>query len=141
MEETGQSGASETAAVPLQSVDVHAQILDSIARVRITQRYKNVETVPIEAFYVFPVDANAAVTKFEAVIGAERVVGVVKANKEAEVEYEEAISSGQQAFLLQQVQEDVFRIQVGNLGPNSEVDITIEYLTKVRLAPCDVSPQ
>ena len=125
-------GASEDVAVPLRSVDVEAQIIGSVARVRIHQRYFNAESEPIEAVYVFPTDDGAAISKFEAVVGAERVVGVVKENEKAEKDYEEALSRGQRAFLLQQVQEDVFRMQVGNLQPNSEVDVIVEYLSKVR---------
>jgi hypothetical protein len=42
--------------VPLTGVIVEAVISDFVAEVKIHQRYENVEDVPIEATYMFPLD-------------------------------------------------------------------------------------
>ncbi|MBI4917270.1 MAG: hypothetical protein HY825_15640 [Acidobacteria bacterium] len=44
-------------------------------RTTVAQRYENVEAVPIEAVYTFPLEEGAAVCGFEVEIGGKRIVG------------------------------------------------------------------
>ena len=61
-------------------------------KVTITQAYKNVEEVTIEAQYKFPIHEAAAVCEFEAEIdGQRKIKGIVKEAEEAAKEYTEAI--------------------------------------------------
>ena len=50
--------------VPLKHTDVKASIAGYIATVDVTQQYHNPYSSKIEAIYVFPLPANAAVTEF-----------------------------------------------------------------------------
>ena len=52
-------------AVALEGVHVDVHVVDFCARTAITQLFRNTESVPIEATYVFPVDERAAVCGFE----------------------------------------------------------------------------
>ncbi len=57
--------------------------MQNVARVELTQRYRNVSSVFIEAEYYFPVRINACFTEFVAEFDGKVVRGVVKEKEEA----------------------------------------------------------
>ena len=119
--------------IPLLGVRCTGVLLNTIAEVELVQRYKNNNSFPIEAIYVFPVDEGAAISGFEARVGERLVKGVVKEKEEAKAEYDDALSSGHGAYLLESQSSDVLSVQLGNLGPEQEVELTVRYS-----ALCDV---
>lgn len=52
---------------------------------------------------------------------------------QAREQYDDALSSGQQAFLLEESEEsvDVFRLSVGSLPPGQSVAVTFVYITEL----------
>jgi Ca-activated chloride channel family protein len=135
--------------IPLHGVSVEAFLKDFCARVIVSQRYRNVESVPIEAVYVFPLDEAAAVCGFEARIDNVHVVGEVKERDAAFEDYDEALLAGQGAYLLDQERPDVFTASIGNVPPGKEVMIRITYVAELDAAgdqlrfaiPTTVSPR
>jgi Ca-activated chloride channel family protein len=59
-----------------------------VARVELTQRYRNITKVFLEAEYFFPVRTNACFTSFSAEFDGKLVRGVVKEKEEARQEYQ-----------------------------------------------------
>src|SRR4026208_1597206 len=116
--------------VPLEGVSVKACIKNFCARVEITQRYRNTESHPIEAVYVFPLEEGASVCGFEARIGDIRVVGKVEDRGKPFEAYNEAIRFGHGAYLLDQERPDVFTASIGNIPPGQEVSIRITYVSE-----------
>ena len=106
------------APVPLLGVQVDAEVTGLCARVTVAHRYANRERVPIEAVYVFPLDENAAVCGFEAVIDGTRIVGEVLEREKAFERYDEAMERGDGAFLLDEERPDVFQASIGNVRQN-----------------------
>lgn len=51
--------------MPLQAVQVRAQLLDLVAKVVVLQQYQNRGTEMVESKFVFPLDESAAVCGFE----------------------------------------------------------------------------
>jgi hypothetical protein len=138
-----------TVHVPLEGVSVEALITGLSARVTIAQRYRNREPQPIEAVYVFPLDEASAVCGFEAVSNGVHYVGEVLARDEAFKRYDEAMSEGHSAYLLDEERPDVFTASLGNLPPGAEVLIRLTYVTELALEgdairftlPTTVSPR
>lgn len=89
-------------AIPLIAVRATATVTDVVCEVNLTQRYRNDEEHPIEAVYTFPLDARAAVCRFEAEVDGHRWVGRVMPDDEARDTYDDAIASGGGAYLLEQ---------------------------------------
>ncbi|XP_073669422.1 von Willebrand factor A domain-containing protein 5A-like [Paramisgurnus dabryanus] len=87
----------------------------------------------LEALFVFPLPADAAVCHFSAKIGDQEIVAEVQDRQTARDQYDDAVSSGQQAFLLEESKEssDVFSLSVGCLSPGQNADITITYITEL----------
>jgi Ca-activated chloride channel family protein len=117
--------------IPLDHVRVEARVIDAAARVTIRQSYRNLETVPLEVVYVFPLDEGAAVCAFEATVDGVRYVGRAKERDEAFREYDEAVEAGHGAFLLDEERADVFTASLGNMRPGAIVELSLTYVTEL----------
>ncbi|XDV53406.1 hypothetical protein PO909_021914, partial [Leuciscus waleckii] len=119
--------------VPLKSISVEVRVQDHVSTVSSTLLYVNEEERPLEALFVFPLPADAAVCHFSAKIGEQEIVAEVQDRETARDQYDDAVSSGQQAFLLEESAEspDVFRLSVGCLSPGQNAAVTIIYVTEL----------
>uniref|UniRef100_A0A3Q2EFD3 von Willebrand factor A domain-containing protein 5A-like n=1 Tax=Cyprinodon variegatus TaxID=28743 RepID=A0A3Q2EFD3_CYPVA len=125
--------------VPLKSIEVQLEVKDHVATVVSTLNYENKEDKPIEAVFVFPLPGDAAVCHFSAQIGQKHIVAEVKDKQQAKEEYDHALSSGQQAFLLEGSEEisDIFSLKVGSLPPGESASIGLEYVTELAVQADD----
>ncbi|XP_026196054.1 von Willebrand factor A domain-containing protein 5A-like isoform X6 [Anabas testudineus] len=125
--------------VPLKSIEVELEVRDHVATVVSTLLYENKEDKPIEAVFVFPLPGDAAVCHFSAVIGQTQIVAEVKEKQQAREEYDDALSSGQQAFLLEESDQspDIFSLSVGSLPPGESASIRLEYVTELAVQADD----
>ncbi|RVE64341.1 hypothetical protein OJAV_G00124910 [Oryzias javanicus] len=119
--------------VPLQGVEVELQVKDHVATVISTLNYQNKEDKPVEAVFVFPLPGDAAVCHFSAKIGQTHIVAELKEKQQAREEYDDALSSGQLAFLLEESEQspDVFSLSVGSLPPGESASIRLEYVIEL----------
>ena len=117
--------------IPLQHVRVEAHVVDCCARVTVHQSFRNVEDVPLEVVYVFPLDEGAAVCGFEATVDGVRYVGRAMERDEAFRKYDDALEAGHGGFLLDEERADVFTASLGNMTPGAEVVLSITYVTEL----------
>ncbi|XP_051978636.1 von Willebrand factor A domain-containing protein 5A-like [Xyrauchen texanus] len=125
--------------VPLKSITVDVRVQGHVATVTSTLQYVNEEERHLEALFVFPLPADAAVCHFSAKIGEQEIVAEVQERQSARDQYDDAVSSGQQVFLLEESAEssDVFRLSVGCLTPRQNAAITIIYVTELAVQADD----
>ncbi|XP_030600270.1 von Willebrand factor A domain-containing protein 5A-like isoform X1 [Archocentrus centrarchus] len=125
--------------VPLKSIEVELEVRDHVATVVSTLNYENKEDKPLEAVFVFPLPGDAAVCHFSAKIGQTQIVAEVKEKQEAREEYDDALSCGQQAFLLEESEQspDIFSLSVGSLPPGESASIRLEYVTELAVQADD----
>ncbi|KAF7237958.1 von Willebrand factor A domain-containing protein 5A [Varanus komodoensis] len=116
--------------VPLRSISVDAVIRSFVADVVSELRYQNEEENPVEVRFVFPLDAVAAVYAFEGLIGGTRIEAQIREKKQAQQEYEDALTEGRQAFLLERERSssDIFVCTLGNLPPDGEAVLKLSYV-------------
>ncbi|XP_028611610.1 von Willebrand factor A domain-containing protein 5A-like [Grammomys surdaster] len=121
--------------VPLKSISVTLSINDFVAAVAATLNYENEEKVPLEAVFVFPMDEDSAVYSFEALVDGKKIVAELQDKTKAHSEYEEALSQGYEAYLLEEddYSRDVFSCNVGNLQPGAKVAVTLRYVQELPL--------
>uniref|UniRef100_A0A452REE7 von Willebrand factor A domain-containing protein 5A n=1 Tax=Ursus americanus TaxID=9643 RepID=A0A452REE7_URSAM len=126
---------SGLSSVPLKSIGVILSIREFVAGVSATLNYENEEKVPLETFFVFPMDDDSAVYSFEAVVDGKKIKAELQEKKKAHSIYESAISNRRQAFLLEEdkYSRDVFCCNVGNLNPGSKVALTLKYVQELPL--------
>uniref|UniRef100_A0A3B5LNL6 von Willebrand factor A domain containing 5A n=1 Tax=Xiphophorus couchianus TaxID=32473 RepID=A0A3B5LNL6_9TELE len=125
--------------VPLKSIDAQLEVKDHVATLVSTLNYENKEDKPLEAVFVFPLPGDAAVCHFSAQIGETHIVAEVKEKQQAQEEYDDALSSGQQAFLLEESEQspDIFSLKVGRLPPGESASIRLEYVTELAVQADD----
>lgn len=118
-------GALETERgnLPLESVDVKADISGLVANVHVAQQFTNPFDVSLEATYVFPLPDRAAVTAFRMEADDRVIEGVLKERGEARAAYDQALSEGKRAAIAEEDRPDVFTIRVGNIVPGERVTV------------------
>ena len=113
--------------LPLKSTDVDVKIAGVIADVKVTQRYRNAGTRPIEAKYVFPGSTRAAVYGMKMHVGNRVVVAEIREKHEARKEYQSAKQAGKTASLLEQQRPNVFETRVANILPGDDIVVELSY--------------
>ena len=129
MNETCGFLSSKSGPVPLMGVSVEGDILGRGARVKISQRFKNQEKNAVEAVYKFPIPEGAAVSGFSADIDGKKITGHIEDREKAFEMYDDALERGDGGYLLDEERPNIFTLSVGNLNPNAEVMIEIDYVT------------
>eukprot|EP00079_Xenopus_tropicalis_P032046 XP_017945817.1 PREDICTED: von Willebrand factor A domain-containing protein 5A-like [Xenopus tropicalis] len=121
------------APVPLRGISVEVQVKGFVADVCATLRYKNTEEKPIEAIFVFPLDQDSAVYSFEATVEGKTIAAELQEREQAHKTYDEAISQGQEAFLLEEDKSsgDIFSCSVGNLPPGQEAEVKLSFVREL----------
>lgn len=112
---------TERGNLPLESVDVKADISGLVAGVEVTQGFRNPFDVTLEATYVFPLPDRAAVTGFRMEADDRVIEGVLKERGQARADYDQALREGRRAAIAEEDRPDVFTIRVGNLVPGEKV--------------------
>ncbi|XP_062241630.1 von Willebrand factor A domain-containing protein 5A-like isoform X2 [Platichthys flesus] len=125
--------------VPLKSIEVELEVKDHVATVVSTLNYENKEDKPLEAVFVFPLPGDAAVCHFSAQIGQTKIVAEVKEKQKAHEEFDDALSSGQHAFLFEESEQspDIFTLSVGSLPPGESASVRLEYVTELAVQADD----
>jgi len=119
-------------AFPLKHTSVSVAISGMMAETRVIQRFTNPFSDPVEAVYVFPVGADAAVIEYELVIGKRTVKGVIRRAAQARRGYERARARGKTAALLQQDRPNVFTQSVANIPAGEEVVVRFKLVERLR---------
>ena len=125
--------STEGTPVPLVGVSAKAEIRDYACRVVVSQRFRNDESQPIEAVYKFPLDEGSAVCGFEVEIDGRLIKGRVEEREKAFEAYDEAMSAGHGAYLLDEERADVFTASVGNLPPGKEAILRLTTVAELPL--------
>lgn len=120
-------GDPEVDTLPLQSTRADVDIAGVIARVHVTQVYKNTGRRPIEAIYVFPGSTRAAVFGMKMTIGERVIEATIEERRKARAAYEAAKAAGQSASLLEQQRPNVFQMNVANIMPGDVINVELDY--------------
>src|SRR5262245_27412873 len=115
------------AACPLEHTAVTAEVAGFVARVAVTQVFRNPFSDPVEAVYTFPLSERGAVDAMTMKTGDRTIVGEIKRRDEARAIYEAARDAGKTASLLDQERPNVFTQSLANLMPGASVEVRIEY--------------
>jgi len=114
--------------VALKGVNVEAELRDLLAEVSVTQIYKNEEPVNIEAVYTFPLPTQATLLDLAVTIDGRVHKGVIVGKQTAEDRYEDAVTEGDTAIMLQQKEFGLYTMNVGNLQAGETAVIRFRYV-------------
>ena len=114
--------------IPLVKTSIQGELRDTALETTVIQHYRNDEQETIEAVYTFPLPVGATLLSLEVNLNGEVLAGTVVASQEAEEAYEDAITDGDSALLLQKIDEALYTLNIGNLQPEDSAVISIRYI-------------
>ncbi len=126
--EVGLLAIEQDTSCPLLGVRVEGDIVGRVARVEVTQAFRNPLSKPLEAVYRFPLSEGATLTRFRARIGDRELEGEVEERDRAFEKYDKALEQGHGGYLLDEERPNIFTVSVGNLPPGREAVLTISYV-------------
>lgn len=106
---------------------VQATILDSVVETRVEQVFRNPTNRTVEATYVFPAPAEAAVAEFAMWTGGVRREAVLTDANHARSIYDTVTRQRRDPAILEMMDEGSFRIRVFPILPESEQRIELVY--------------
>ncbi|XP_061169693.1 von Willebrand factor A domain-containing protein 5A-like isoform X2 [Saccostrea echinata] len=121
--------------VPIKRAEIQISIAGFIANVQSVLHYINDCDNNVEIEFVFPLDTNAAVYKFEAEIDDRKIVGEVYDKLQGKVIYQDAVHSGYTAMYMAEDDGagDIFRLRLGNLPSKTTAKLTFAYVQELDL--------
>jgi Ca-activated chloride channel family protein len=131
--------ATEKGYLPLQAMQVNAQIEGLLAHVTVCQTFVNTLDEPIEATYVFPLPDRMAVTQFRMEVGGREIEGVLKERAAARKEYSAALKQGHRAAITEEERPGVFTLRVCNLMPGDEAAVQLSLVGPLPYSNCEAT--
>ncbi len=113
------------------ATEVEIYVSGFVARVRVSQQYRNDTDLWLDGSYVFPLPEMAAVDRMVLQVGEHRIEGRIREKEAAKHSFEKARREGRKASLLEQGRPNLFTMSVANIGPRDFVDVQIEYQQSV----------
>ena len=114
-------------AIVLEQVGIDASVDDLMTVVTVQQRYRNPGATHVEAVYTFPLPLDGVLLAFSVSLGERNLVGTVLGKSDAEQRYEDAVTDGDAAVLLEQAQPGLYTANVGNLAPGEVATVRFRF--------------
>ncbi len=118
--------------VSLKSVRMEGKLEGLLLTMQVSQRYRNDTDDTIEATYTFPAGWGANLLGFSVTLNGKKMHAIALAKKKAEENYEKAITDGDTPVMLEKSPLGLYTANLGNLKPNEEAVIDIEYAQLLR---------
>ena len=103
-------------------------VVGDLVDVQVEQQFFNPSDATLNATYMFPLNANAAVYAMEYVVGDEVIVGQIRTREQAVQTFEVAKNEGKSAALLVQERPNIFTQSLANIPGKSPVTVRIRYV-------------
>ncbi len=113
------------------NTDVDIRVSGMVARVVVSQAFRNDSAGWTEGVYVFPLPDDAAVDRLRLTAGERIIEGEIREKAEAKKAYATARREGRRASLVGQQRANLFTTSVANIGPGETVTVEIGYLQTV----------
>lgn len=111
----------------LESVAVKGSLHGLCLELEVTQAFINNSERNIEAIYTFPLPFGAVLLDLKVKLGEKILTGAVFAKKQAESNYEEAITDGNSAIMLERADDGICTVNVGNLLAGERAEIRYRF--------------
>ncbi|HTQ19733.1 VIT domain-containing protein, partial [Mycobacterium sp.] len=119
---------TERGNLPLDRIDVRAEISGLTSQVELRQDFVNTFDVPLEASYVFPLPDRAAVTRMQLTADGRVVEAELREREAARRAYDGAVESGRRASITEEERPEIFTMRVGNILPGARVSVALTLL-------------
>jgi Ca-activated chloride channel homolog len=111
----------------VESVDVHADIQDQAAKVRVSQVFRNPSSFPMEAQVLFPLPEGAAISGLTLLVDGKELTGKLMGRDEARRIYEDIVRRRRDPALLEYMGRDLFQTSVFPVSPGGQSTVQLQY--------------
>ncbi len=111
----------------LQGVEVRGALRGLMFEASVEQRFANPSDKNVEVIYTFPLPWRDVLLGVDVVLGDKHLCGCVVEKKQAEACYEEALSEGNTAVMLERNFDQSYSLNLGNLAGNETCVVTLRY--------------
>jgi Uncharacterized protein containing a von Willebrand factor type A (vWA) domain len=113
--------------VNLLGVKLSGDLRGLMFEASVEQRFCNPGDKNVEVVYSFPLPWGAVLLGVDVVLGDKHLTGAVVEKKQAEARYEEAISEGNAAIMLEKNHDHSYSLNLGNLAAREHCTVTLRY--------------
>ncbi len=114
-------------AVNLLGVRLSGDLRGLMFEACVEQRFCNPSDRNVEVVYRFPLPWGAVLLGVDVVLGDKHLTGAVVEKKQAEARYEEALSEGDAAIMLERHSDHRYSLNLGHLAAGEPCTITLRY--------------
>jgi len=100
----------------------------------VEQRFRNTARTNMEVIYRFPLPWGAVLLGVDVMLNGQHLTGSVVEKRQAEARYEEALSQGQSAIMLERNHDGSYSLNLGNLLAGEVCRITLRYAQVLQFA-------
>ncbi len=111
----------------IRSVDVQTTIRDQVARVQISQIFKNTGSSTLEAQLLFPIPDEAAVSELTLLVDGKELAGKLMKKEDARRIYEEIVRKQRDPALLEYMGQGLYQTSVFPIPANAQRTVEIRY--------------
>jgi Ca-activated chloride channel family protein len=111
----------------LEAVRIEGHLRGLSCELNISQTFRNPGKKNIEAVYTFPLPHKAVLLELTAKIGERTLKGSVLPKAKAEERYEDAVSEGNGAIMLERADDGICTVNFGNLMPGESACLEYRY--------------
>ena len=111
----------------LEGMEVSGDVRGLMLDMHVTQRFFNTYDCHAEIVYTFPLPWGAVLLNVEVTLGDQKLTGAVVEKKQAEAQYEEALSDGDTAIMLEKNSDHSYSLSLGNIAPKERCVIHFQY--------------
>lgn len=108
-------------------VKLSGELRGALFEACVEQRFYNPSDRHVEVVYSFPLPWGAVLLGVDVQLGGRHLSGAVVKKAEAEAEYEQALSEGDAAILLEKNRDHSYSLSLGNLAGQETCLITLRY--------------
>lgn len=119
---------------PLAHSTLVVIITDLVAEYELHHAFHNDGFESIEAVYSFPVPLDSAFMGMEATLAGERRVAKVLPRTQATQDYDDAITEGDSAVLLERLEPGMLCVSLGNLKPGESGEVVLRFAAPLHCA-------
>lgn len=114
-------------AATLKGVKVRGRLHGLLAEMEVEQSYTNPHVTNIEAVYTFPLPLGAVLLGLEVEIAGKTLSSSVVEREQAERDYEDAVTNGDSAVMLEEAGPGLYTASLGNLMAKESAVIRYRY--------------
>lgn len=111
----------------LEGIEVSGDLRGLMLDLQVTQRFVNSFDAHAEIVYTFPLPWGAVLLNVEVTLGDKKLTGTIVEKKQAEAKYEEVLSTGDTAIMLEKNSDQTYSLNLGNIAPKEQCVICLRY--------------